>query len=168
MEIKIKKLNKDTITPFYAKPGDAGMDLTATSINYNNETSCWEYGTGIAIEIPKGHVGLVFPRSSIYKHRLILSNSVGIIDSEYRGEIKVIFYNRDTTFAGFKTFFNLLFERKKALEKNIRILFSANSYKIGDRIAQLVIIPYPQIEFKEVEELSDTERGTGGYGSTGK
>jgi dUTP pyrophosphatase len=100
---------------------------------------------GVALEIPNGFVGLVFPRSSIRKTRLQLSNSVGVIDSGYRGELQATFNKIRTTI-----------ENQK------------NDYKVGDRIAQIIIIPYPPIEFDAVDELSDTERGEGGFGSTGK
>jgi len=99
-----------------------------------------EYGTGIAVEIPPGHVGLIFPRSSIFHTGLILTNSVGVIDSGYRGEIKAVF--------------------KAPGHYDI--------YRIGERIGQLVIVPIPDVEYEEADELSETERGTGGYGSTGR
>lgn len=137
MNVKIKKLHKDAIIPSYAKPGDAGMDLTAVNVLFD-EFDNLVCETGIAVEIPKGYVGLVFPRSSISKYALHLRNSVGVIDSGYRGEILVKF--------GY------------AAEQLI--------YKKDDKIAQLVIIPYPQVTFEEVEELSETERGEGGFGST--
>lgn len=142
MKIKIKKLHPDAVIPTYAKPGDAGMDLTAISEESidNNGIFYTEYGTGIAVEIPKGYVGLIFPRSSIYKTGLVLSNSVGVIDSGYRGEIKFKFYD------------------------NLQMY--DNPYRIGARIGQLIIIPYPEIEFEEVQELETSERGTGGFGST--
>lgn len=142
MEVKIKKLVKDAIIPKYAKNGDAGLDLTSTSKWYDDDNNVC-YGTGLAIEIPKGHVGLVFPRSSNAKQDLILSNGVGVIDSGYRGEIT------------FK--FKLIEDRHLAKD-----------YNVGDRIGQIIIIPYPSIEFIEVDELSATERGTCGYGSSGK
>jgi dUTP pyrophosphatase len=90
MVLKFKKLNDTAVIPSYAKPGDAGMDLVATSI-ISNTTFDVTYGTGIAMEIPKGFVGLVFPRSSIRKTDLALTNSVGVIDSGYRGEIQATF-----------------------------------------------------------------------------
>ena len=95
MKVKIKKLHPDAVIPSYAKPGDAGMDLTAiskrveTGSDENGEYI--EYGTGLAIEIPEGHVGLVFPRSSVSKKDLFLANAVGVIDSGYRGEVKLRF-----------------------------------------------------------------------------
>ena len=114
------------------------MDLVATEILKDTPDQI-SYGTGIALEIPKGFVGLVFPRSSIRKTDLILSNSVGVIDSGYRGEIQATF-------------------KRTGLTK----------YAVGDRGAQIMIIPHPTIEFNEVSELSNTERGEGGFGSTGK
>lgn len=139
MKVKIKKLVKGAVIPSYAKSGDAGMDLTATSVWREDDNIC--YGTGIAMEIPKGYVGLVFPRSSNSKKDLFLTNSVGVIDSGFRGEI---------TFK-FKSFFG-----------------TDKIYNIGDRVGQIIIMPYPNIEFVEVDELSETERGCGGYGSTGR
>jgi dUTP pyrophosphatase len=141
MKVKIKKISSDAVIPTYAKNGDAGMDIIATSI-INEETFQITYGTGISMEIPNGFVGLIFPRSSVRKTDLSLSNCVGVVDSGYRGEIQATF-------------------RK---HKGV----ASNKYEVGDRIAQIMIIPHPPIEFEEVEELSDTERGDGGFGSTGK
>jgi dUTP pyrophosphatase len=141
MKVKIKKLHSDAVIPTYAKSGDAGMDLVATKI-ISNTTFDVTYGTDIALEIPEGFVGLVFPRSSIRKYELILSNSVGVIDSGYRGEIQATF------------------KKENGLD--------SLAYKVGDRICQIMIIPHPTIEFEEVNELNNTERGQGGFGSTGK
>jgi len=141
MEVRIKKLSENAVIPTYAKDGDAGMDLVATRI-ISNTTFDVSYGTDLAMEIPNGFVGLVFPRSSIRKYELALSNSVGVIDSGYRGELQATF------------------KKTNGLD--------SIAYKVGDRIAQIMIIPYPPIEFDEVAELSDTERGEGGFGSTGK
>jgi dUTP pyrophosphatase len=141
MKIKIKKLHPNAQIPTYAKAGDAGMDITAITKTWD-EFDNVVYGTGIAIEIPEGYVGLLFPRSSNAKKRTLLSNSVGIIDSGYRGELIFKF---------------------KVIDK----LFSNSStYAIGDRIGQLIVLPYPKVEFEEVTELSITERGEGGFGST--
>ena len=83
MEIKIKRIHPDAVIPKYSKPGDAGMDLTAININFiEDPIDCLEYCTGLSIEIPEGYVGLIFPRSSISKKELLLSNSVGVIDSK--------------------------------------------------------------------------------------
>lgn len=137
MNIKIKKLSKDAVIPSYAKIGDAALDLTAVSISYTN--SYVEYGTGLAIEIPEGFAGFVFPRSSISNYDLNLCNSVGVIDSNYRGEIKL----------RFKTVYN------------------QKVYNIGDRIGQLIIMPIHKIELELTEELNDSIRGSSGFGSSG-
>ena len=144
MQVKIKKLNPTAVIPSYAKPGDAGMDVVATRI-INETLDSITYGTDIALEIPEGFVGLVFPRSSIRKTHLTLSNSVGVIDSGYRGELQATF------------------KKIQGISNN-----ALDNYKAGDRIFQIMIIPYPPIEFVEVDELSNTERGEGGFGSTGK
>ena len=154
MEVKIKKLKPNAVIPTYAKDGDAGMDLVATSIISDTPEQI-TYGMGIALEIPKGFVGLIFPRSSVRKTGLDLSNAVGVIDSGYRGELQATF---NKVFGG-----DRFYDETKNTEDT-----SNNFYKIGDRIAQIMIIPYPPIEFMEVDELSDSERGDGGFGSTGK
>jgi dUTP pyrophosphatase len=148
MIVKCKKLHESAIIPQYAKDGDAGIDLVATSF-VTNTTYSVLYGTGLAVEIPEGYVGLIFPRSSITKKDLILNNSVGVIDSGYRGEIMVGF-------------------RKVAKSADHFNFVNIQMYELGDRIAQLIILPYPKIQLQEVEELSETERGDGGFGSTGK
>lgn len=144
MKVNIKRLYVNAVIPKYAKEGDAGLDLTSISSNYDAKTHVLECRTGLSIEIPEGYVGLIFPRSSIYKTTLSLTNAVGVIDSGYRGEITFKF--RDAT-------------------KHIHELFK--HYKSGERVGQLIIVPYPKIELEEVEELSDSERGTNGFGSTG-
>lgn len=144
MLVKFSKLSPDAVIPSYSKPGDAGLDLTGISMNYvrTDQVDYYEYDFGLAVEIPHGYVGLVFPRSSISKTDLILANGVGVIDSGYRGRLTARF-------------------RKTS--------GSPHTFKVGERIAQLVIIPYPSIAVEEVpyEQLSKTERGTGGYGSSG-
>lgn len=141
MKVRFKKLHADAVIPSYAKPGDAGLDLTAISKDWDQEKQLVVFGTGLAMEIPEGYVGLIFPRSSIVKTGLMLKNCVGVIDSGYRGEVKFFF------------------------DKGHRPM---KNYEVGDRIGQLVIMPYPTIEPEEATELSDTARGTGGFGSTGK
>jgi dUTP pyrophosphatase len=137
LNIKIKRLSATAKLPIKAHATDAGYDLYASSCHY--EDGMLHYGTGVAVEIPAGYVGLVFPRSSIANTHLTLSNSVGVIDSGYRGEIKAKF-------------------RKGG----------SKGYKVGERIAQLIIMPYPEVTFEEVDELSESDRGTGSYGSSGK
>ena len=166
MKVKIKKLNDAAIIPSYVKHGDAGMDLTATSKIYD-EYGNVAYGTGLAFEIPEGYVGLLFPRSSNCKQDLILSNSVGVLDSGYRGEVMFKFkpsliFADNTYVPGYAAdSFDVV-----AIPKTND--YDYKEYEIGDRIGQIIIMPYPKVEFEEVEELSETERGTGGFGSTGK
>jgi dUTP pyrophosphatase len=129
--------------PKFGKPGDAGADLVATSVDFSRDNNNQiVYGTGLAVEIPEGMVGLVFPRSSVRNYNLSMANSVGVIDSGYRGEIMVTFnFNSRTP--------------------------DNTIYQVSDRIAQLVIIPVPLAQYVEVDELSETERNTSGHGSTG-
>jgi dUTP pyrophosphatase len=154
MKVKIQKISPLAKIPSYAKEGDAGMDVIATSIISDTPTQI-TYGLGIALEIPNGFVGLVFPRSSIRKTGLQLSNSVGVIDSGYRGELQATF--------------NKLFGGEGMYdEMKVNQMQPNDYYKIGDRVAQIMIIPFPPIEFEQVTQLSETERGDGGFGSTGK
>ena len=139
MKVKVMKLDAGATIPKYAKPGDAGMDLYAVSQKFDDHGN-YVFGTGLAMEIPEGHVGLIFPRSSISKTAHSLRNAVGVIDSGYRGEIMMKF------------------------DINTH---NSPVYDVGDRIAQIIIMPYPKVEFEEVFELADSERGSGGFGSTG-
>lgn len=138
IKLKIKKLNDRAKIPNYAKKGDAGIDLVATTTMSNGYFI--EYGTDLAMEIPEGYVGYIFPRSSISKTDHYLRNSVGVIDSGYRGEIKI--------------------------RMSVPALGSKN-YKNGDKIAQLIIMKLPWVDIEEVDELSETDREKGGFGSTG-
>lgn len=155
MKVKIKKVHEDAVIPKYAKDGDAGLDLIAVSDILVKENGVGIMKTGLSVEIPKGYVGYLFPRSSISKQGVRLSNSVGVIDSGYRGEIMMQF---DPTVVNMGI----------ALAYPDKSIISSPPYKKGDKIGQLIIMPYPQIEFEEVQELSDTDRGDGGFGSTGK
>lgn len=143
MEIKFKKLSEKATMPTRGTKGSAGIDLVCTGI----ETAWNEikqlmlvYHTDLAVEIPEGYVGLLFPRSSICGKSVTLTNSVGVIDSDYRGEIKAVF--RVTT------------DVAPAI------------YREGDKFVQLVIVPNPEYDLIEAEEFSETERGANGYGST--
>lgn len=144
MEIKFKKLSEKAQAPVRGSEGAAGFDLVCTGID-----TAWNevkqlmlvYHTGLAVEIPEGYVGLLFPRSSVCNKSITLTNCVGVIDSDYRGEIKAVF--RVTT------------DVAPAI------------YKEGERFAQLLIVPIASCEFVEAENLADTARGEGGYGSTG-
>jgi dUTP pyrophosphatase len=136
MIIKIKKLNPNAIIPKYMHSDDAGMDLYAVSVEIKDKYV--EYKTGLSFELPKNYVMLVFPRSSITDKDLIMKNCVGVLDSGFRGELKLRF--------------------KKDGD---------DIYNAGERIAQILIIPYPNIEFEESENLSEGSRGQNGLGSTG-
>ena len=137
LEVRVKKLSKDAIIPKIAKDGDAGMDLTAID-KIELHDNYVKYNFGLAFEIPNGYVGYIFPRSSVFKYDQLLSNCVGVIDSGYRGEVSAVMIGN-----------------------------TDRGYEIGDRICQIVIMPIPKINFVEVKELSKTERGSGGFGSTG-
>lgn len=164
MEVRIKKLCENAVIPSYAHTSDAGMDLTATS-RKTDENGNVVYGTGIAVEIPKGYVGLVFPRSSNSKKTLWLTNSVGVIDSGYRGEITFKFRPSITIPPRLWTRIKL---RLKGHKGDIVQYVSPKTYKIGDRIGQIIILPYPLIEFIESDFLYPSDRGECGYGSTGE
>ena len=137
--IKFKKLHPEAVLPSHTNPGDAGLDLTVVNIDElpNGQV---RHSYGLAVQIPEGYVSMLFPRSSIFKVKERLSNSVGIIDCSYRGNIMAVFDKRMIN----------------------------GEYNIGDRTAQLVIVPFVTVESEWAEELSKTERGTGGYGSTNK
>lgn len=148
MDLKFKKLDDRAVIPHRGSAGAAGIDLTAIDrILEWDETggklySIVSYDTGLAVEIPDGYVGLLFPRSSVYKKPLRLANSVGVIDSDYRGPIKFKYDLHSAT----------------DLEQ---------AYAVGDRVGQLVILPIPYFRVVEVDELSSTDRDLGGFGSTG-
>jgi dUTP pyrophosphatase len=175
LKVKIKKEHPDAVIPSYAKIGDAGMDMTAVSVSYDEETDTIWYDTGLAFEIPEGYVMLLFCRSSIYKKELLLTNAVPVIDSGYRGTVKFVFKSGITYWGAasrLKDFQDELnrgsfvyYEQAQDAHRDFGLV--APIYSIGDRIGQLIILPYPQIQFEEAEQLSETERGTGGYGHTG-
>ena len=142
--LKFKKLHPDAVIPKRAHRDDAGLDLTAVSVEFNNEFQFWEYDTGLAVEIPPGYMGLAAPRSSVSKTGLSLCNGVGIVDSSYRGSLKSRFYKE--TLPGIRS----------------------KEYEVGDRVCQLIIVPIELPVPVEVEELSETDRGQGAFGSSGK
>lgn len=147
MDVKIKKLHEDAVIPTYAHDTDAGLDLVATSYEYKENIDCHVYGTGLAVEIPEGYVGLIYPRSSNRKTDAYMCNHVGVIDSGYRGEVMISFKLRDRNIESIPQIFK--------------------PYEVGNKIAQLIIIPYPKVHFVEVNELSDSDRGEQGHGSSG-
>lgn len=186
MKVRIKKLNKNAVMPAKAHGTDAGFDLVATSRVFDEHGSI-VYGTGLAFEIPIGYVGLLFPRSSNAKTDLILSNSVGVLDSGYRGEVMFKFKpslvvcdkgahgvspidylgSVQTDFDTQYVTFHGRCDSYPDVEKGCKA-FEPRMYEIGERIGQLIIIPIPEIRFEWSDNLSESERGTGGYGSTGK
>ena len=139
--IKYKKLHPDAKAPKQGHYGDAGFDLSVYFVEPIKGENAVIIHSGICVEIPYGYQGELRARSSVHKTGTILSNGVGTIDAGYRGEVKGVFY----------------------LDKNNEEFFD-----VGDRFAQLVIMPAPAVEYVEVEELSASERGENGYGSTGK
>lgn len=141
MELKVKRIDKSVPMPRYAKKGDAGFDLRCTEGVTIQPHETVMVGTGIAVEIPDGHVGLCFPRSGIASHRGVnLANCVGVIDSCYRGEVKAPLHNIGSV--------------EQVIAEH-------------ERVFQMIVMRFDTCEFVEVDELSETERGDGGFGSTG-
>lgn len=140
-QMKVKLVNEYAQLPTRGSKDAAGLDLYCPFHIKVPADSQKKIPLGIAVEIPKGHMGLLVPRSSMSKTPLRCANSVGIVDADYRGEISIVYEN-----------------------------VSCRDYMIfrGDRIAQLIIVPITVVDVEEVQTLSETERGTGGYGSTGK
>ena len=140
--VPIKRLDADLDLPAYAYPGDAGLDLRAAESAVLKPFERRAIPCGIALGIPRGYAGFVLPRSGLAaKHGISIVNAPGLIDSDYRGEIKAILVNLDA-------------EEPFAIDR-------------GDRIAQLVIMPVPIVSLQETDELSETDRGAGGFGSSG-
>lgn len=141
LRVGVKKLHPEAKLPTYATVGSAGMDVYATEDALVPAGGYAHIGTGLAFELPPGHVMLINGRSGHgFKHRVRLMNAQGILDADFRAELKVGLANDS--------------------DKDFEV-------KAGDRVAQIIVLPYPRIEFDECDELSDTERGTGGFGSTG-
>ena len=158
VNIKFKKLHKDAVLPTYAKPGDAGMDCVAVN-GPEFHKSYVRYNLGFAMEIPRGYVGLIFPRSSISKKDLMLANAVGVIDSDYRGEVQ----------ARFKAIISEDTVNKAPLDrKRNEYVLQHDTYSKGDKVCQLIIVPIPKVTTEWVDELSETVRGEGGHGSSGE
>lgn len=193
LEIRFKKLDENAVIPSYAHDGDVGMDMTAISVEYDEEKDLYIYHTGLAFESPFNYGQLLFTRSSNRKTDAYLCNSVGIADSAiYRGEILFCYKNRDsidsiadreankamieyfTTSSVEKDFigswlhtgFDIYNKTKKIIYDNAKKLMYA-PYKIGDRIGQMVFVNYPHVKLSQREELTETTRGANGFGSTG-
>lgn len=143
MNVKVKKIHGDAIIPTYATPGSACFDIYSNSAGFISQDHPDTFHTGLAFEIPENHVMLVFSRSGHgFKNGVRLANCTGVIDSDYRGELMVKLTNNGSG--------------------------GCLDVRYGDRIAQAIILPYEQVSFEEVDELSSTERGEGGFGSSGK
>ena len=176
INLKIKKLYENVPTPTYGTEGSACIDLTAMSRFYDKNGNV-VYGTGIAMEIPEGYVGLLFPRSSITKKDIIVKNCVGVIDSDYRGEVML----KCCPTLGFGNYDNCNTDGEVILEKRYGIDIDQdfyedtihldgdlnNHYGIGDKCCQIMLVEIPKLNIEVVDELSNTERGVGGYGHTG-
>lgn len=144
-KLKIKLTHPKAKMPTKAHPEDAGYDLTAVSKIYLATPELQvEYNLGFAMQLPPNHVGLIFPRSSIRKYDLSLRNCVGVIDESFSGTVTATF--------GY-------FNKKESI-------YNVKEYEVGDRVAQLVVLPLAQLEIEQVDELDETERGSGAYGST--
>jgi dUTP pyrophosphatase len=143
VDLPVAKLREDATLPTRAHEGDAGLDLYACEAAHIGPGERWSVGTGIGVEIPEGHAGLVLPRSGLAKkHGIALVNAPGLIDAGYRGELRVLLLNTDP----------------------------AETFRVeqGDRIAQLVIVPIALAEPVEAEALAESARGDGGFGSSGR
>jgi len=143
VELRVAKLKDEAKLPTRAHDGDAGVDLYASEPAHIGPGERWGVGTGVAVEIPDGHAGLVLPRSGLARdHGIALVNSPGLIDAGYRGELRVLLLNTDP----------------------------ADTFRVvpGDRIAQLVIAPIVLADPVEVETLAESSRGDGGFGSSGR
>ena len=139
IDVKIRKVHPDAVIPFRAHATDAGMDVTAISMEMTEDYI--EYDTGLQFQLPEGYAMLIFPRSSNSKKDLLLCNSVGILDAGYTGNLKLRF---------------------KLMTEG----YTEKIYNPGDKVGQIMIIPYPEINFIETEVFNETERGDGGFGST--
>lgn len=190
----VKKINENAVIPTYAHEGDVGMDITAIGVEYDEEKDMYIYHTGLSFESDFNIGDFIFVRSSNRKTDAYLCNHVGIVDSAiYRGEVLICMKNRDSinTVAqteateAFISALNVVckcdstlplkdavesatdvyIRRKKEIIENAKALQYA-PYKIGDKIAQMVCLKYPTVKLIEKSELSETERGEGGFGST--
>lgn len=168
MEVRFRKLAESAKMPTKAHPTDAGFDLYVSSVEMDNEYGVKVCHSNIAMEIPAGYVGLVFPRSSVYKSRLELTNCVGVIDRGYRGEVSAKFRPADRKVR--KPWFGWLVRLLKGYTpiKSDNYWDADANYKVGERFAQIIIMPYPEIEWREVEQLNSSDRGTSGYGGSGR
>lgn len=166
MIVKVKKLNPNAIIPTYATEGSAGMDITAIDLEYDIKNDRYIYHTGLAFEVPQGYFMDLRPQSRNTKSDFYLPNAPGTLDPDYRGELLVIYKRRDAVNP--RQFIELDSSSEKGIRAYINSMLSIAPYTPGQTVCQLIILPYPKVEFEEVEELSNTERGEGGFGSTEK
>jgi len=162
--INVKKLVHNAKMPTKAHHNDACFDMWA--VNKTETPQYIQYGTGIALKIPDGYVGLIFPRSSITKEDLMLKNSVGVIDAGYRGEVCFRF-----TKIVNDTWEKYIIPDGKTIEHMINVGVperELQTYEVGDKIGQIMFIKLPEIKLQLVNELDDSTRSEGGFGSTGK
>lgn len=184
VEVKFKKLVEEAVIPTYAHEGDIGVDITCISVEYDHENDAFIYHTGLACETESNIGCFLMARSSNTKTDAYLPNSIGLVDSyTYRGELLFIFKNRTDTDLCAYIQAALKYDEMPAWKKpftSIRKLWKDEAeeirknplgfapYKVGERIGQMMFFEHPTIKTKIVEELSETERGVGGFGSTGK
>ena len=142
IKIKVKKLHPDAKIPTYATNGSCGLDVYSVDCRYDEEIDTFIYYTGLAFELPEGYGLFPIPQSRNRKTECYIPNTPGLVDTDYRGEVQISYKTRD---------------------KYSRV----QPYKVGEKCGQLVLLLCPKIEFEEVKELSETERGNGSHGSTG-
>ena len=179
ISIPVKKLTKEAVLPKRAHKPDAGFDMTCTSVKDTDKYI--EYGTGIAMHIPIDYVGLIFPRSSVTKKDLMLKNSIGVIDSGFLGEIRFRFWKINHSHQIFKIDIDSVPDNISVADfienynsmgvemKDVPLMNRVyEQYEVGDRIGQIIFFKLPDVLLVETDEFDETERGTGGYGSTDK
>ncbi len=168
VNVKVKVLNEKAVIPFYAKEGDACMDITAVDLEYDLKNDRYIYHTGLAFEVPEGYEMDLRPRSSNTKSDYYIPNAPGTLDTGYRGELLIVYKRRDKiTLEDFAMLFKGC-DPNQVMSAYVNSMLSIAPYVPGDRVCQMQILPRPQVVFEQVEELSETERGEGGFGSTGK
>ena len=168
INIKCKQLDEKAVIPFYAKEGDACMDITAIDLEYDLKNDRYIYHTGLAFEVPEGYYMDLRPRSSNTKCDFYIPNAPGTLDSGYRGELLVVFKRRDRIAL---EDFAMLFkgcDPNQVMTAYVNSMLSIAPYVPGDRVCQMQVLPRPNVNIEVVEELSESERGEGGFGSTGK
>ena len=168
INIKCKQLDEKAVIPFYAKEGDACMDITAIDLEYDLKNDRYIYHTGLAFEVPEGYYMYLRPRSSNTKTDFYIANAPGTLDAGYRGELLVVFKRRDKIAL---EDFAMLFkgcDPNQVMTAYVNSMLSIAPYVPGDRVCQMQVLPRPKVNIEIVEELSESERGEGGFGSTGK